>query len=142
MCTPSRRERRFEEMRIVTPKMSVSPRRERHFFKMCTPSKRERRFDPLKAGKQLMRFLRFCSKMNVSRRRNERLEKRNSENRKCQKTHEKSTCHVGDDQTRLKMRTTKRHEHVKCPKRNRRFPFSPRVRMAIFRMTSEGLEAK
>ena len=35
------------------------------FLKMCTPSKRERRFGPLQTGKQLMRFLRCCSKMCV-----------------------------------------------------------------------------
>jgi hypothetical protein len=51
--------------------------------------------------------------MSVSHRRNERLE-RESENRAFQKSIEKSTFHVGDDQKILKMRTAKRHEHVKC----------------------------
>jgi hypothetical protein len=81
---------------------------------MCTPSKRECRFGPLKTGKKLMRCLRFCSKMSGSSRRNECFEKRNYENRKCQKNNEQSTDSVGDDQKRLKVRTRKRHENVKC----------------------------
>jgi hypothetical protein len=59
------------------------------FLKMCTPSRRERRFGPWKTVKKLMRFLRFCSKMSVSRKRNERLENGNSEKWKCGKTYEK-----------------------------------------------------
>jgi hypothetical protein len=71
MCTPSKRERRFDDMTVVTPSMSVSPRRERRFCK-CARRRGE------SAVLIKVRFLRVCSKMSISRRREGRLEKRDN----------------------------------------------------------------
>ncbi len=97
MCTPSRRERRFEEVAVVTPKMSVSPRRECRFLNVHAVEARAPfwPFENWQKTDEVFKVLLQNERFAWTKR---AFGKENFRKSDMPKNHAESTCHVGDDQ--------------------------------------------